>query len=53
MNSFFSYNPESRPSFDDLKEDPWLSGEMASHNELIEEMKAMYQDFAQKDKIKK
>ena len=52
MNSFFSAEPDRRPTFESLENDDWLKGDEMMVNDLIEYMKAKASKMAEKDENK-
>lgn len=43
MNSFFSANPEERPTLESLKTEEWLNEDIAMHNDVTEELTKRHQ----------
>lgn len=49
MNSFFSAEPDRRPSFETLENDEWMRGDDMMDNDLFEYMKAKADKLVEKD----
>jgi serine/threonine protein kinase len=53
MNSFFSAEPDRRPTFESLNDDEWLKSDELMLNEVRDYMQAKYDKIAETDLTKK